>query len=35
MSIQEKKSSKGTPYAIIRFRDKQREFEMFEQQQHK
>ena len=29
MSIQEKKSSKGTPYAIIKFSDKIREFELF------
>ena len=29
MSIQEKKSSKGTPYAIIKFSDKQEEFELF------
>ena len=29
MSIQEKKSSKGTPYAIIKFSDKQAEFELF------
>ncbi len=29
MSIQEKKSSKGTPYAIIKFSDKKREFELF------
>ena len=29
MSIQEKKSSKGTPYAIIKFSDKTGEFELF------
>ena len=29
MSIQEKKSAKGTPYAIIKFSDKIREFELF------
>ena len=29
MSIQEKKSSKGTPYAIIKFSDKKSEFELF------
>ena len=29
MSIQEKKSAKGTPYAIIKFSDKSREFELF------
>ncbi len=29
MSIQEKKSIKGTPYAIIKFSDKQGEFELF------
>ncbi len=29
MSIQEKKSSKGTPYAIIKFSDQQGEFELF------
>ena len=29
MSIQEKKSAKGTPYAIIKFSDKQAEFEVF------
>ena len=29
MSIQEKKSAKGTPYAIIKFTDKQAEFELF------
>ncbi len=29
MSIQEKKSSKGTPYAIVKFSDKKREFELF------
>jgi DNA polymerase-3 subunit alpha len=29
MSIQEKKSAKGTPYAIIKFSDKQAEFELF------
>ena len=29
MSIQEKKSSKGTPYAIIKFSDKRGEFELF------
>ena len=29
MSIQEKKSTKGTPYAIIKFSDKKREFELF------
>ena len=29
MSIQEKKSVKGTPYAIIKFSDKQGEFELF------
>ena len=29
MSIQEKKSSKGTPYAIIKFSDKNSEFELF------
>ena len=29
MSIQEKKSAKGTPYAIVRFSDKKGEFELF------
>ena len=29
MSIQEKKSAKGTPYAIVKFSDKKREFELF------
>ena len=29
MSIQEKKSAKGTPYAIIKFSDKEAEFELF------
>ena len=29
MSIQEKKSTKGTPYAIIKFSDEKREFELF------
>ena len=29
MSIQEKKSIKGTPYAIIKFSDKKEEFELF------
>ena len=29
MSIQEKKSSKGTPYAIVKFSDKKGEFELF------
>ena len=29
MSIQEKKSNKGTPYAIIKFSDEKREFELF------
>ena len=29
MSIQEKKSAKGTPYAIIKFSDKNEEFELF------
>ncbi len=29
MSIQEKKSAKGTPYAIIKFSDKKTEFELF------
>ena len=29
MSIQEKKSSKGTPYAIVKFSDKKSEFELF------
>ncbi len=29
MSIQEKKSAKGTPYAIIKFSDKKTEFEVF------
>ncbi len=29
MSIQEKKSSKGTPYAIVKFSDKKCEFELF------
>ncbi len=29
MSIQEKKSAKGTPYAIVKFSDKQAEFELF------
>ncbi len=29
MSIQEKKSAKGTPYAIIKFSDEKREFELF------
>ena len=29
MSIQEKKSAKGTPYAIIKFSDKNGEFELF------
>ena len=28
MSIQEKKSSKGTPYAIVKFSDKKSEFEL-------
>ncbi len=29
MSVQEKKSTKGTPYAIIKFSDKVREYELF------
>ena len=29
MSIQEKKSSKGTPFAIIKFSDLKSEFELF------
>ena len=29
MSIQEKKSAKGTPYAIVKFSDIKREFELF------
>ena len=29
MSIQEKKSTKGTPYAIVKFSDKKGEFELF------
>ena len=29
MAIQEKKSAKGTPYAIVKFSDKQAEFELF------
>ena len=29
MSVQEKKSAKGTPYAIVRFSDKKGEFELF------
>ncbi len=29
MSVQEKKSAKGTPYAIIKFSDKKAEFELF------
>ena len=29
MSIQEKKSAKGTPYAIVKFSDKEAEFELF------
>ena len=29
MSIQEKKSAKGTPYAIVKFSDKHAEFELF------
>ena len=29
MSIQEKKSSKGTPFAIVKFSDKYGEFELF------
>ena len=29
MSIQEKKSAKGTPYAIVKFSDKKSEFELF------
>ena len=29
MAIQEKKSAKGTPYAIIKFSDKKEEFELF------
>jgi DNA polymerase-3 subunit alpha len=29
MSLQEKKSAKGTPYAIIKFSDKKAEFELF------
>jgi len=29
MSIQEKKSAKGTPYAIVKFSDKKAEFELF------
>ena len=29
MSILEKKSSKGTPYAIVKFSDKNGEFELF------
>ncbi len=29
MSVQEKKSAKGTPYAIVKFSDQQAEFELF------
>ena len=29
MSIQEKKSAKGTPYGIVKFSEKQGEFELF------
>ena len=29
MSLQEKKSAKGTPYAIVKFSDKETEFELF------
>ena len=29
MSIQEKKSAKGTPYAIVKFSDQKNEFELF------
>ena len=29
MSIQEKKSSKGTPFAIVKFSDLKSEFELF------
>ena len=29
MSIQEKKSAKGTPYAIVKFSDQKMEFELF------
>ena len=29
MSIQEKKSAKGTPYAIVKFSDREAEFELF------
>ena len=29
MSIQEKKSNKGTPYAIVKFSDQKEEFELF------
>ena len=29
MSIQEKKSAKGTPYAIVKFSDKNSDFELF------
>ena len=29
MSIQEKKSAKGTPYAIVKFSDQKAEFELF------
>jgi DNA polymerase-3 subunit alpha len=29
MAIQEKKSAKGTPYAVVKFSDKQAEFELF------
>ena len=29
MSIQEKKSAKGTPYGIIKFSDQKGEFELF------
>ena len=29
MSIQEKKSAKGTPYAIVKFSDQKGEFELF------
>ena len=29
MSIIEKKSAKGTPYGIVKFSDKQAEFELF------
>ena len=29
MAIQEKKSVKGTPYAIVKFSDKRAEFELF------